>query len=145
MRKYTIVSNQVRYNLIDRTAESILLEYFVQHNITVIAHSPLATGFSSIQARDHERVIDKVARARCKTAAQVALNWCISKSGIVTIPKSDSVEHVIENCEASDFRLPPEELRLLDEKVEYGRRVSVEDSLATHDARQGLQHLGKNQ
>lgn len=42
MRKHKIISNQVRYNLVDRTVEFGLLEYCRKHNITVIAHSPLA-------------------------------------------------------------------------------------------------------
>jgi diketogulonate reductase-like aldo/keto reductase len=86
--KHKIVSNQVRYNLIDRTVELGLLEYCQQHNITVIAHSPLATEFANIAAKEPERVIDKVARSRFNSAAQIALNWCISKEGVVTIPKA---------------------------------------------------------
>ncbi len=144
MRKHKIVSNQVRYNLIDRTVETDLLEYCRQHDITVIAHSPLATGFARIWARDPERVIDKIAQARSRTAAQVALNWCIAKKGIVTIPKANSIEHVKENCAASDFQLSPEEIKLLDEKVECDRRGTVEVFLR-RVARQGLQYLGKNQ
>jgi diketogulonate reductase-like aldo/keto reductase len=62
----------------------------------------------------------------------------------VTIPKANSVEHVKENCAASDFQLSPEELELLDQKVEYGRRGSVEIGLR-RIARQCLQYLGKNQ
>jgi diketogulonate reductase-like aldo/keto reductase len=144
MSKYKIVSNQVRYNLIDRTVEFGLLEYCQQHNITLIAHSPLATGFSSVMAKDREGVIDKLARARSKTVAQIALSWCISKKGVVTIPKANSVEHVKENCAASDFQLSAEGLELLDRKIEYGRRGSVEIYLR-RIARQGLQYLGKNQ
>jgi len=95
-------------------------------------------------SKDRERVIDKVARGRPKTAAQIALNWCISKKGVVTIPKADSIEHVRENCAASDFQLSPEELRLLDQKVEFGCRGSVAIFLR-RIARQGLQYLCKNQ
>lgn len=144
MGKHKIVSNQVRYNLIDRTVEYDLLDYCRQHDLTVIAHSPLATGLESIEAKDPERVLDKIAKNRGKTAAQVALNWCISKKGIVTIPKANSVEHVRENCAASDFELSPEEVRLLDEKVLYNRRGSSEIFLR-RIVRQGLQYLGKNQ
>jgi len=32
------------------------------------------------------------------------------------------VEHIRENCAASDFQLSPEELSLLDRNVEYVRR-----------------------
>jgi diketogulonate reductase-like aldo/keto reductase len=144
MGKHKIVSNQVRYNLIDRTVATDLLEYCRQEDITVIAHSPLATGFAGIRAKDPERVIDKIAQIRSKTAARVAHNWCISEKGIVTIPKANSVEHVKENCAASDFQLSPEEIKLLDEKVEYGRRGSAE-ILLRRIAKEGLQWLGKNQ
>jgi diketogulonate reductase-like aldo/keto reductase len=143
MRKHKIVSNQVRYNLIDRTVEFGLLEYCWQHNITVIAHSALATEFSSIGAKDPERVIDKVAQARSKTAAQIALNWCISKKGVVTIPKANFSRARERKLCGLDFQLSQEELKLLDQKVEYGRRGSVEICLR-HIARQGLQYLGKN-
>ena len=144
MTKHKIVSNQVRYNLVDRTAEFGLLEYCQQQNITVIAHSPLATDFSIINAKDRERVIERLARAKSKAPAQIALNWCISKQGVVTIPKANSVEHVKENCAASDFQLSPEELTLLDQKVEYRRRRGVEICFR-RIARQCLQYLGKNQ
>jgi diketogulonate reductase-like aldo/keto reductase len=144
MAKHQIVSNQVRYNLIDRTVEFGLLEYCQQHSITVIAHSPLATVFSSIRSKDPERVLDKIAQARSKTPAQVALNWCISKKGVVTIPKANPVEHVKENCAASDFQLSCEELEMLDNKIEYGRRGSAEIFLR-RIARRGLQYLGRNQ
>lgn len=142
MSKHKIVSNQVRYSVIDRSIESGLLEYCRQHNVTIIAHSPLATGLTRIKAKDPERVIDKVGQARSKTAAQIALSWCIAKKGIVTIPKANSVEHVKENCAASDFQLSPEELQLLDRRVQYRRRSSFEIRLRCI-ARHGLQVLGR--
>jgi diketogulonate reductase-like aldo/keto reductase len=142
--KHRIVSNQVRYNLIDRTVEGDLLKYCQQRDITIIAHSPLASEFSSIKAEDPERVIDKVAPARSKTAAQIALNWCISQEGIVAIPKTNSVEHVKENCAASDFQLSAEEEKLLDQKVKYESRGRIELGLR-RIARHGLQYLGRNQ
>jgi len=144
MTKHKIVSNQVRYNLIDRSIELGLLEYCQKHNITIIAHSPLATDLARIKARDPERVIDRVAEDRSITPAQVALNWCISKAGIVTIPKSNSIEHVKENCTASEFRLFPEDLQLLDRNVRHGRRSSFEIRLRSW-ARYGLQIFGRSQ
>lgn len=60
MTRHTIASKQVRYNLIDRTAEFELLSYCQKHDITVIAHSPLANSFESIQARDPGRVIERI-------------------------------------------------------------------------------------
>jgi diketogulonate reductase-like aldo/keto reductase len=144
MTKHKIVSNQVRYNLIDRTIELGLLEYCRQQNITVIAHSPLASGPSSISTNDTGGILETVAKSRSKTAAQVALNWCISKRGIVTIPKANSMEHVKENCAASDFHLSPEEIQLLETKIQFNRRGSFE-VVVRRMARHGLQLIGKNQ
>jgi hypothetical protein len=89
--KHKIVSNQVRYNLIDRTIENGLLRYCQEHDVTVIAHSPLATSLASIQVKDPGKALDNLARANCRTVAQIALNWCLSKQGVVTIPKTNSV------------------------------------------------------
>ena len=144
MSKHRIVSNQVRYNLIDRTIESAVLEYCQEHNITVIAHSPFGTSLQSIRAKDPRGSIDDVARRASKTPAQVVLNWCISKTGIITIPKSESMEHVKQNCAASDFSLSPEELRLLSASVEFRRRGSLEIKLR-RIVRHAFQALGKNQ
>jgi len=144
MTKYKIVSNQMRYNLIDRTIELGLLEYCQQQNITVIAHSPLASGLSSMIARDPEGALAKVGRRRSKSAAQIALNWCVSKSGVVTIPKSNSTEHVKENCAASDFRLTAEEIQWLETKIRFHRRGSLEVAVR-QIARHALQMVGKNQ
>jgi len=144
MTKHKIVSNQVRYNLIDRTIELGLLEYCRQQKITVIAHSPLASGPSRIMAKDPEGVLEKVARNRSKSAVQVALNWCISTRGLVTIPKANSIDHVKENCAASDFDLSPEEIQLLGTKIKFNRRGPLEVVLRRM-ARHGLQMIGKNQ
>jgi hypothetical protein len=144
MTKHKIVSNQVRYNLIDRTIENGLLGYCQEHDITVIAHSPLATGLPSIRARDAENILGKLARANSKTVAQIALNWCLAKKGVVVIPKSNSPEHMTENCAASDFRLSSGDLRLLDTKVKFQRRGSFEIWLRRF-AQHALQMIGRNQ
>ena len=120
--KYPIVSNQVRYSVIDRTIEAGLLHYCQTHRITVIAYSPLGREFSRIRDCDPCGVIDKIATMTAKTSAQVALNWILSKSGIVAIPKSNSPNRILENCGASGWRLSPEQLASLDSGIRYRRR-----------------------
>jgi len=142
MTKHKIVSNQVRYNLIDRTIELGLLEYCRQQKITVIAHSPLASGPSRIMAKDPEGVLEKVARNRSKSAVQVALNWCILKPNIIAIPKASSMEHVREDCGASGWQLNAECLRLLDRAISFRRRGRVEATLRRL-ARRVLQNYGR--
>ena len=126
--KHRIVSNQVRYNLMDRTIEKDILPYCQANEITVIAYSPLAKGINRILDCDPDGTIAKIAQATGKTPAQIMINWCNSKDGVVSIPKSNSVERVLENCGASDWRLSSEQLNLLDEGIKFRHRTKF-DSL----------------
>lgn len=120
--KHRIVSNQVRYNLIDRTIEAELLPYCRANHVTVIAYCPLARGLNRVRDCDPTGVIDELARATGKSAAQIVINWCLSQEGVVAIPKGNSVEHILENCRASDWRLNPEQLALINTRIQYRRR-----------------------
>src|SRR5579864_6899796 len=108
--KHPIVSNQVRYNLIDRTIEKEILPYCLANGITVIAYSPLSKGLSRITDCDPTGVISEIARATGKTPAQVVINWCICKENVVAIPKANSETHILENCAASDWRLSAQQI-----------------------------------
>jgi len=144
MCKYKIVSNQVRYNLIDRTIEHDLLQYCQNHGIAIIAYSPFSTRLASIRTNDPHDVIPTLAQQKGRTVAQIVLNWCISKKGVVTIPKSESVEHVRENCAASGFQLSEYELAELCTKVASRYRSRAEIQLRRL-GRYILQHADRNQ
>jgi diketogulonate reductase-like aldo/keto reductase len=122
MRKHGIVSNQVRYNLVDRTIEKDLLPYCEANGITVIAHTPLARGLSHIMDHDPRGVLVEIAGVLGKTPAQVALNWCLRRRAVVVIPKGNTAEHIVENCGASDWGLSPEHIRRLDQEITFRRR-----------------------
>lgn len=115
--KHPIVSNQVRYNIVDRTIESGLLEYCRSHHITVLAYSPLARGLSRVLDCDPGGALQKLAARLGKTPAQIVLNWCLCKEGVVAIPKGSSTGHILENCGASDWRLDPKDLAMLDSAI----------------------------
>ena len=125
-----IVSNQVRYNLVDRRIERELLPYCQKHNVTVIAYSPLAHGMSNLKTKLGGHVLEEVARDAGKTEAQVALNWCISRGKVIAIPKSNSSQRTTENCNASGWRLTPYQIDLLEDSTRraiptgLARRVS---------------------
>jgi len=121
-----IVSNQVRYSLIDRTIEEGLLQYCQEHRITVIAYSPLGREFVRIRDCDPTGVIEELGRAIRKSPAQIVINWCLCKDGVVAIPKGNSTEHILENCNASDWRLTSEQLALLDANIQYRRRSRLD-------------------
>jgi diketogulonate reductase-like aldo/keto reductase len=109
-----IVSNQVRYSLADRTIEAELLPWCQKNDITVIAFSPLARSIEKIRGSLDPNVLEHVAREEGRTAAQVALNWCTARDGVVAIPRASTVEHVGDVCAASGWRLSPARMALLD-------------------------------
>jgi diketogulonate reductase-like aldo/keto reductase len=118
MRKYPIVSNQVLYNLNRREIERDLLPYCFMNRITVIAYTPLDDGRLATQAQfpssPRMQALQTVAAQVQKTLAQVALNWCTSRPNVVVIPKSNSMSRIVENCQASGWRLSPAQIQFLD-------------------------------
>jgi diketogulonate reductase-like aldo/keto reductase len=144
LSKYRIVSNQVRYSLVERSIELQLLRYCQANQITVIAYSPLARGQRHIKEKDPHNVLGTVAARIGKTEAQVALNWCLAKPGVIAIPKSNSLAYVRENCNASGWRLPPQDIKLLDTSIAFRRRGRLESALR-RTGRCSLQKLGYRQ
>jgi diketogulonate reductase-like aldo/keto reductase len=134
--KHSIASNQVRYSLVDRRIEFGLLPYCLEKHISIIAYSPLDRGINNIGKKDTNGALSRVAAELGKTEAQVALNWCISKEGVIAIPKADSVKHTIDNCYASGWRLSPEHVRLLERSIKSPGRV---ESALRRTARRVLQ------
>ena len=122
LQRHLIVSNQVRYNLIDRTIETDLLQYCQTNRITVIAYSPLGRGLTRIMDCDPSGVISELVRETGKSPAQIVLNWCLCRDGVIVIPGGNSEEHILQNCGASDWRLTPEQVSLLDTKIQFRHR-----------------------
>ena len=109
-----IVSNQVRYSLIDRSIESALLSHCQEQGVTIIAYSPLATGLGKLGGKAGAQAIEQVADNTGKTQAQVALNWCLRQPRVMVIPKANSTAHVEDDCGASGWRLSSDDLAILD-------------------------------
>ncbi len=143
LSKNRIVSNQVRYSLVERSIERGVLPYCQQRQITVIAFSPLATGLSNIKRRDPRNVLGDVAAQVHKTEAQLALNWCLRHDSLIAIPKAASVDHVAEDCGASSWQLSPEQIKLLELNIGFRRRGGPELFLR-RTARHVLQRFGHN-
>jgi diketogulonate reductase-like aldo/keto reductase len=143
LTKQTIVSNQLRYSLVERTIEGSLLRYCQQAGITVIAFSPLGERFSNVLANDPEGVLARLASRAGKAVAQVALNWLITKENIIAIPKASTVEHAVEDCAASGWRLAQEDYRLLEKKIRFKRRGRLE-ALVRRKTKHLFQFFGRH-
>ena len=142
LTKNRIVSNQVRYSLVDRTIESGLLQYCQAKQISILAFSPLANGMNNLLAFDRRDVVGRVAAESGRTRPQVVLNWCICRDSVIAIFKADKIDHVRENCGASGWRLAPNHLQDLT-TVPFRRRGAME-RFGRRLARRVLQRLGRN-
>lgn len=116
-QKYTknkIVANQIEYNLLVRNEgkvtndmESKIIPYCQENNILIIAWRPLARGEL---AKPGFKILDELVEKYHKTQTQIAINWLISKKGIVTIAKSTKVEHLKENLGTMGWKLRQEDI-----------------------------------
>jgi aryl-alcohol dehydrogenase-like predicted oxidoreductase len=139
-----LVSNQVRYNLLDRRIESNgILDAAKEFGITIIAYSPLAQGLLSGKFHDDPELLKKVGYRKASslfkskglekskpvidhlrklaekynaTPSQIALNWLIHFQGetVVVIPGATKTRHAEENAGTIKFRLSEEDLLALD-------------------------------
>ena len=104
-------TNQVPYSLNNRSIERDLLPWCKQHNMPVMAYSPLG-GDNNLVIRD--RMLAQIGAAHGCSAAAVALAWVIRNGNVIAIPELGVPAHVKENAVALSLILDPEELQKLD-------------------------------
>jgi predicted oxidoreductase len=104
-------TNQVPYSLNNRSIEGDLLPWCQQHDLPVMAYSPLG-GPDSGLLRD--ATLARIGAAHSCSASAIALAWTIRNGKVIAIPESGSVAHVRENAVALSLTLTPEELQTLD-------------------------------
>ena len=133
-----VLSNQVRYNLVDRSPERGLVPYAQARKRIVIAYSPLAQGLLSGRYHRDSRPVNRVraanplflpenlersadliaalrrvADAHSATPAQIALAWVIHSPAVVAIPGASSVEQLEGNVAAAEIDLTDQECQAL--------------------------------
>jgi diketogulonate reductase-like aldo/keto reductase len=118
--KNKIIVNQIPYNLSTRNKdyknlcalmESEIIPFCQKNSITVMAYRPLERG---LLLKPHP-VLDKLSNKYNKTKAQIAINWLISKPGVITITKAINIKHLKENLGAVGWNLRNEDIIELDD------------------------------
>lgn len=109
-----IVSNQIEYNLFDRTIEGDILPYCEENKITVIAYSPIDQGRFRNDSEQY-KVLHEIAERHSKKPSQVILNWLISHKQVIAIPKASNINHIKDNASSADFDLTEADIRRIDE------------------------------
>ncbi len=104
------VTNQVNYSLSNRDMERDVLSWCAQHNMPVMAYSPLGGDNSRLVG---DRTLAQIGAAHGCTAAAVALAWVIRSGKVIAIPESGSPAHAKENAAALSVALTPQDLQTL--------------------------------
>jgi len=106
-----LATNQVLYNLEQRGIEWDVLPWCREHDMPVMAYSPL--GSDSMRMRTHP-VLRKIAARLGATPARVALAWILRQPDVVVIPKAAREEHVRDNHAALTLSLDAADLAELE-------------------------------
>jgi pyridoxine 4-dehydrogenase len=104
-----IVCVQNLYNLAHRTDDGFI-DDLAQRGVAFVPFFPLG-GFTPLQSS----VLDAAAASLQVTPMQIALAWLLQRSSnILLIPGTSSVEHLRENLNSANLRLPPKTIADLD-------------------------------
>jgi diketogulonate reductase-like aldo/keto reductase len=105
-------TNQVAYSLNNRHIEADLLPWCRQHNMPVMAYSPLGGDKHLVIA---DSTLERIGTTHGYPPTAVALAWVIRGGNVIAIPESGSPAHVKENAVALAAQLTAEDLKALDE------------------------------
>jgi diketogulonate reductase-like aldo/keto reductase len=104
-----IAADQVLYNLMRRGIEKQLLPWCADHEVALMAYTPLEEGHLA-----RHTALDSIARRHGASKSAVAIAWTLRHPWVVTIPKASSEKHARENAAAADLRLTAEDVAELD-------------------------------
>lgn len=115
--KYKPVSNQVECHPYFTQAK--LLKFCQQHDIVIVAYSPLGTcrnpSWVNVSSPPllKDELLTSLGKKYNKTQAQIALRFSIQRR-MVVIPKSFTPERIKENFQIFDFSLTEEEMKAIE-------------------------------
>jgi myo-inositol catabolism protein IolS len=135
-----IITNELEYNLINRTIEKEILPFLRQQRIVVLAYYPLLSGFlttkydeNTMLAKNDFRnywelfkhkenltrskvlfeTIRQIAEEHDVGPAEVAINWLLREKDIIPIPGAKKKSQIESNIHATQWRLRNDEISRL--------------------------------
>jgi aryl-alcohol dehydrogenase-like predicted oxidoreductase len=145
IRVCPLVSNQIRYNLLERDNEADVIPFCIQNGIGLMAYGPLAHGllagefkrgdqlrgddwrsrYTLFEPAMFEKILGVVDHLRSigegyeRTLAHLALNWILSRPGITTaLVGMLQPWQLEENIRATGWTLTPEDLKKIDQLID---------------------------
>jgi len=145
-----IVSNQVRYNLVQYEVEEEVLPYCKKNDILILAYEPIAAGALSgkysldsppaDESRMNEykqfrlenleqiakvmNILSEISKRSGKTIPQVALNWLINSPNavVVPIPGARNGTQARDNAGAAEWKMSENDMKAL---TDAGHQVKL--------------------
>ena len=108
--------NEDLYNIGNRGIDFDLIEWQRQHNIPLIAYSPVSQGDSLGKNLTTNEVIMEIAQNHGITPYQVLLAWAIRNPQTIAIPQTSNPKHMLDNVKAASLELTSEDLTLIDKE-----------------------------
>lgn len=118
-----IVENQIKFSLLDHEFADTVIPYCRERGMTVFAYSSLEQGAFESRVAERpqlEETLSAIGSELGKTKAQLLLNWVTCEPNVITIPMTNRVERVDENCGASGWRLSSNQREALTEAAGSG-------------------------
>lgn len=152
-----LVSNQIRYNMLERDNEEDVIPFCIQNGIGIMAYGPLAHGLlggefqrgAQLQEDDWRSrytlfeapIFDKImgivdqlgpmAKSYQRTLAHLAINWTLSRKGITTaLIGMRQASHVDENAQAAGWSISAKDMEKIDSAIiaaDLGLRILPPD------------------
>ncbi|QDO94754.1 aldo/keto reductase [Formosa sediminum] len=140
-----VISNQVPYSMVNRGIETDLVPYTLEHNMSILAYSPLQRGLLTGKMKaghvfaegDHRKglaffkdenikqtaeFLDKLkplAEAKNASLSQLVLRWTIEQPGItIALAGARNAEQSISNAKSIDVKLTTDELQFINKALE---------------------------
>jgi diketogulonate reductase-like aldo/keto reductase len=101
-------TNQVLYNVTRRGPEFDLIPWMAQHQMPLMAYSPIEQG-----RLPRSGALQAIATKHEASPFQIALAWLRQQPGVIAIPKAGSPDHVRDNHQALQIRLDPDDLQVI--------------------------------
>jgi len=98
-----LVANQIEYHAYIN--QDKVIAACRKHGMLVTCHAPIARGEVL-----KDLVIQKIAKAHGKTAAQIALKWSVQQPDISVVPRALEFSEIEENIDIFDFELSQDEM-----------------------------------
>lgn len=106
-------ANEDLYHLGSRGLDYAVLPWQRDHQMPLIAYSPIAQGDAWGQHLTTNPVVRQLAAQRGISVYQLLLAWVVRAPQVLAIPQTSSVQHMRENMAAMAIQLTPAELTAL--------------------------------